>query len=127
MKSIIFVILVLFGLPIASMAQQKPNEDPELQHKIAMAKAANETKRWEKELKLSEEQSTQLTSIFMERDHQMDAIERQYSSVEEKDAKLKARKAVKDQTENLMKNLFTPEQYQNYLSIKNGQRQNKGH
>lgn len=110
MRKLLLIISLLFSITTLSFAQ-KSNKTPQ-------QKAGNQTQKWTKDLGLSPDQSSKIQPILLQQATQIDAIKAKYPSETDKKVKHNEIKAVHEQTDAALQQIFTPEQYTQYTSIK---------
>lgn len=94
-------------------------------HKTPEQRAEGATQRWTKALTLTAEQQPKVKQIFLDRATKVDAIKAKYANNTDKKAMHEEIKAVKTEADNSMKEVLTPQQYDQYIKIKEEKKQQK--
>ncbi len=123
MKNVFLIwTVILSTLFIQNAFAQQPQAQ---QQKTPEQKANGQTKKWTKALALNPDQANKAYTIFLDTDQKITAIKANYANAADKKAMHKEEKAVRDQCDSALQQVFTPDQYNNYLAIKAQQKQQR--
>jgi hypothetical protein len=114
---LIFTIVWIIAFIQVSLAQQ-PQKSPE-------QKADGQTNKWTRALRLSQDQAVQTRAIFLQKEQQINNIKANYANSPNQQGMHAEEKAVHNQMESALQQVFTPQQYSNYLAIKEQEKQQR--
>lgn len=112
---IAFLLISSLGITFAQDGESaKTNRTPEERAEI-------QTKRLTKALTLTEEQQSQVKSIALTQAQEMDGLIAKHKESGEKGAFREEAETLTSQTDAALKGVFTPEQYEQYVTLKEKQ------